>query len=160
MGLPSPFFIKAISTHNRCEVKAHWAFPCFFRWYWSSFCIIIGHWCAFFGKMSLQISNLSWVCMLLVPGLRRQGTVDLWVQGQPNPRGKFQDSQDYTEKLCLKKITATKSRAYWILGFCLLCLIEFLIYCSDQCIISRTVVYFIASNGLLFSRIDWVSYCA
>jgi hypothetical protein len=29
--------------------------------------------------------------------------VDLWVQGQPDLQGKFQDGQGYTEKPCLKK---------------------------------------------------------
>jgi hypothetical protein len=27
----------------------------------------------------------------------------LWVQGQPGLQSEFQDSQDYTEKLCLEK---------------------------------------------------------
>jgi hypothetical protein len=40
--------------------------------------------------------------MPLIPALRRQRQVDLWVQGQPGLYIKFQDSQDYAEKLCLK----------------------------------------------------------
>jgi hypothetical protein len=29
--------------------------------------------------------------------------VDFWVRGQPGLQSEFQDSQGYTEKLCLKK---------------------------------------------------------
>ena len=35
------------------------------------------------------------------PGRQRQ--TDFWVPGQTGPKIKFQDSQGYTEKLCLKK---------------------------------------------------------
>jgi hypothetical protein len=35
--------------------------------------------------------------------LRRQRQVDLWVQGKPGLQSEFQDSQDYTEKPCLKQ---------------------------------------------------------
>jgi hypothetical protein len=38
----------------------------------------------------------------LVPELRRQRPVDLWVQGQPGLQGEFQDSQGYTEKSYLE----------------------------------------------------------
>jgi hypothetical protein len=32
-----------------------------------------------------------------------QRQVDLWVLGQSDPQSKFQNSQAYTEKLCLEK---------------------------------------------------------
>jgi hypothetical protein len=33
----------------------------------------------------------------------KQRQADFWVQGQPGLQSEFQDSQDYTEKPCLKK---------------------------------------------------------
>jgi hypothetical protein len=39
----------------------------------------------------------------LVPALGRQRQVDFCVRGQPGLQSEFQDSQDYTEKPCLKK---------------------------------------------------------
>jgi hypothetical protein len=41
--------------------------------------------------------------MPLIPALGRQRQVDPWVQGQPSQQSEFQDSQGYTEKLCLEK---------------------------------------------------------
>ena len=41
--------------------------------------------------------------MPLIPALGRQRQVDFWVRGQPGLQSEFQDSQGYTEKLCLKK---------------------------------------------------------
>lgn len=40
----------------------------------------------------------------LLPALElwRQTQVDFWVQGQLAPQSRFQDSQGFTEKLCLK----------------------------------------------------------
>jgi hypothetical protein len=38
----------------------------------------------------------------LVPVLWRQRQVNLWVWGQPALQSKFQNSQGYTEKLCLE----------------------------------------------------------
>jgi hypothetical protein len=39
----------------------------------------------------------------LIPALGRQRQADFWVWGQPVLQSEFQDSQDYTEKPCLKK---------------------------------------------------------
>jgi hypothetical protein len=39
----------------------------------------------------------------LIPALGRQRQVDFLVRGQPGLQSEFQDSQDYTEKPCLKK---------------------------------------------------------
>jgi hypothetical protein len=47
----------------------------------------------------------AWWHMPLVPALGRQRQVDFWVRGQPGLQSKFQDSQGYTEKPCLKKPT-------------------------------------------------------
>jgi hypothetical protein len=41
----------------------------------------------------------------LIPALGRQRQADFWVRGQPCLQSEFQDSQDYTEKPCLKKPT-------------------------------------------------------
>jgi hypothetical protein len=40
--------------------------------------------------------------MPLISALGRQRQVDFWVRGQPGLQSEFQDSQDYTEKTCLK----------------------------------------------------------
>lgn len=44
-------------------------------------------------------------CGPLVPVLVSQRQMDHGVQGQPSLQSKFQDRQDYTEKLCLKTQT-------------------------------------------------------
>jgi hypothetical protein len=41
--------------------------------------------------------------MPLIQALGRQRQVHPWVQGQPGLQSEFQDSQGYTEKLCLEK---------------------------------------------------------
>jgi hypothetical protein len=41
--------------------------------------------------------------MPLIPALGRQRQADFWVWGQPSLQSKFQDSQGYTEKPCLKE---------------------------------------------------------
>jgi hypothetical protein len=41
----------------------------------------------------------------LILAFGRQRQADFWVQGQPGLQSEFQDSQDYTEKPCLKKPT-------------------------------------------------------
>jgi hypothetical protein len=41
--------------------------------------------------------------MPLIPALGRQRQVDFLVRGQPGLQSEFQDSQGYTEKLCLEK---------------------------------------------------------
>jgi hypothetical protein len=46
----------------------------------------------------------AWWCMPLIPALERQWQADFWVPGQPGLQSEFQDSQGYTEKLCLEKI--------------------------------------------------------
>jgi hypothetical protein len=50
----------------------------------------------------------QWWHMPLILALGRQRQVDFWVQDQPGLQSKFQDSQGYTEKPCLKK-TKTKT---------------------------------------------------
>ena len=42
-------------------------------------------------------------CMPLIPALRRQRQVDLWVCGHSGLQSEFQDSQGYTAKHCFKK---------------------------------------------------------
>jgi hypothetical protein len=44
----------------------------------------------------------------LIPALGRQRQVDFWVQSQPGLQSEFQNSQDYTEKPCLKKTNKNK----------------------------------------------------
>ena len=39
----------------------------------------------------------------LIPALGTQRQADFWVRGQPGLQSELQDSQGYTEKLCLKK---------------------------------------------------------
>ena len=46
----------------------------------------------------------------LVPALGRQRQVDFCVRGQPGLQSEFQDSQDYTEKPCLKKKKKKKKK--------------------------------------------------
>jgi hypothetical protein len=41
--------------------------------------------------------------MPLIPELRREKQANLWVWGQPGLQSEFQDSQGYTERLCLKQ---------------------------------------------------------
>ena len=45
----------------------------------------------------------QWWHTPLITALGRQRQVDFWVQGQPGLQSEFQNSQDYTEKPCLKK---------------------------------------------------------
>jgi hypothetical protein len=45
----------------------------------------------------------QWWHMPLIPALGRQRQADFRVRGQPGLHSEFQDSQDYTEKPCLKK---------------------------------------------------------
>jgi hypothetical protein len=42
--------------------------------------------------------------MPLIPALGRQRQADFWVRGQPGLQSEFQDSQDYTENLCLENL--------------------------------------------------------
>jgi hypothetical protein len=51
-----------------------------------------------------------WWCSPLIPALGRQRQVDFWVQGQPGLHRKFQDSQGYTEKPCLRKTNNKKEK--------------------------------------------------
>lgn len=76
-GICLPFFGNSHLNTQQCEVKAHCAFYLLFRdsqWRWSSFYIIIGHWCVFFGEMSLQIPRLIWVhrSLILASGRQKQ----------------------------------------------------------------------------------------
>lgn len=45
-------------------------------------------------------SQARW-CMLLIPALGSWRQADFWVQSQPGLHSDFQDSHNYTEKLCL-----------------------------------------------------------
>jgi hypothetical protein len=49
------------------------------------------------------IQGQAWWRTSLIPALGRQRQADFWVRGQRGLQSEFQDSQDYTEKLCLKK---------------------------------------------------------
>jgi hypothetical protein len=51
----------------------------------------------------------QWWHMPLILALGRQRQVDFWVWGQPGLQSEFQESQGYTEKLCLK-IQKTKNK--------------------------------------------------
>jgi hypothetical protein len=46
--------------------------------------------------------------MPLIPALGRHRQADFWVRGQPGLQSEFQDSQGYTEKLCLEKTKKQK----------------------------------------------------
>jgi hypothetical protein len=46
----------------------------------------------------------------LIPALGRQRQADFCVQGQPGLQSEFQDSQDYTEKPCLKNKQKQKQK--------------------------------------------------
>jgi hypothetical protein len=51
-------------------------------------------------------------CMPLIPSLGRQRQADFQVQGQPGLQNDFQDSQDYTEKPCLKKTRREREESF------------------------------------------------
>jgi hypothetical protein len=57
-----------------------------------------------FSISSLKIWGQAWWHKPLIPALVRQRQVDFLVQGQPDLQSKFQDSQGYTEKPCLKTL--------------------------------------------------------
>jgi hypothetical protein len=46
----------------------------------------------------------------LIPALGRQRQADFWVPGQPGLQSEFQDSEDYTEKACLKTLEKKKEK--------------------------------------------------
>ena len=52
----------------------------------------------------------QWWWTPLIPALGRQRQEDFWVQGQPGLQSEFQDSQGYTEKLCLEKTQKQKNK--------------------------------------------------
>jgi hypothetical protein len=45
--------------------------------------------------------------------LGRQRQANFWVWGQPGLQSKFQDSQGYTEKPCLKKQKTKQNKKRW-----------------------------------------------
>jgi hypothetical protein len=49
------------------------------------------------------LRSWAWWCTPLIPALGRQRQEDFWVRGQPGLQSEFQDSQGYTENLCLGK---------------------------------------------------------
>ena len=55
-----------------------------------------------FLKKSVVLAG-QWWHMPLMPALGRQGQADFLIRGQPDLQSKFQNSQGYTEKPCLKK---------------------------------------------------------
>jgi hypothetical protein len=55
-------------------------------------------------KALRNTSTAGWGwCTPLIPALGRQRQADFWVWSQPGLQSEFQDSQDYTEKPCLRK---------------------------------------------------------
>jgi hypothetical protein len=82
----------------------------------------------------------EWRHTPLIPALGRQRQVDLWVWGQPGLQSEFQDSQGYTEKLCLKKKKIDISRHVvhmcrlrWYLLLWVFCLYVYMCILSTQC---------------------------
>jgi hypothetical protein len=61
-----------------------------------------------------MILSRVWWNMPLIPALGRQRQVDFWVGGQPGLQSECQDSQDYTEKPCLKKKKKKKDSGFLI----------------------------------------------
>jgi hypothetical protein len=59
----------------------------------------------------------AWWCTPSIPALRRQRQADFWVRGQPGLQSEFQDSQGYTEKLCLESPPPQKKKNGGILSF-------------------------------------------
>jgi hypothetical protein len=59
-------------------------------------------WCGTSGTTK-TCPRQAWWFTPLIPALRRQRQVNFWVRGQPGLQSKFQDSQGYTEKFCLRK---------------------------------------------------------
>ena len=50
------------------------------------------------------------VALAFNPSTREAEAGDFWVRGQPGLQSEFQDSQDYTEKPCLKKTKNKKQK--------------------------------------------------
>jgi hypothetical protein len=61
-------------------------------------------------SLKWQLQSRAWWHMPLIPALGKQRQADFWVRGQPGLQSEFQDSQDYTEKPCLKK---PKKGGWW-----------------------------------------------
>jgi hypothetical protein len=57
-----------------------------------------------------KVFSQEWWLTPLIPALGRQKQADFWVGGQPGLQSEFQDSQGYTEKLCLKKPKKKKKK--------------------------------------------------
>jgi hypothetical protein len=69
-------------------------------------------WSQSWGPLSMVLSFIisfnkmtcwAWWHTPLIPALGRERQANFWVRGQPGLQSEFQDSQDYTEKSCLKK---------------------------------------------------------
>jgi hypothetical protein len=54
-------------------------------------------------RIGSNLKGRQWWHTPLIPALRRQRQTDFWVQSRPGLQSKFQDSQGYREKPCLKK---------------------------------------------------------
>jgi hypothetical protein len=55
------------------------------------------------GSIQIHMPGSGGTHMPLISALGKQRQADFWIRGQPGLQSEFQDSQDYTEKPCLKK---------------------------------------------------------
>jgi hypothetical protein len=84
----------------------------------SLFCSVSSTFCGCFLRSFIMCSmcaknedgSWAWWCTPLIPALGRQRQADFWVQSQPGLQSEFQDSQDYTERPCLKKPKKKKKK--------------------------------------------------
>jgi hypothetical protein len=138
-GVPShlPHRIpKSQKSESACQTMAHWAMKLtrckspveeglrgWFRslWPWSD-SEIQGI------TIPQTLFKIRWHTPL-IPALGRQRQADFWVQGQPGLQSEFQDSQGYTEKLCLKK--QKKIKSYHIVPYVSQAGLELSIFCFN-----------------------------
>jgi hypothetical protein len=87
--------------------------------------------CRWLGIFSLTAFNKVSLCRArwhtpLISALRRQKQADFWVRGQLSLQSKFQGSQGYTEKPCLKKPNNNNNYYYYYYYISLLCIFDIL----------------------------------